>query len=136
MKKLTEITALLLAATLLLTACGGSSGAVASAGNTANASPSESSGSKSGRDTINLSLNQVIETLNPYDSSAIIDSQLYCQIYERLFFFNDTGELEPRLAESYEVGSDNMTYTVHLRKGVKFHNGKEMKARTSLVAGL
>ncbi|MDD3689586.1 MAG: ABC transporter substrate-binding protein, partial [Synergistaceae bacterium] len=80
------------------------------------------------RDDINLSLNQVIETLNPFNVSSIICTQLYCQIYDVLFFQNDTGELEPRLAESYELADDNVTYTVHLRDGVKFHNGKKLTA--------
>ena len=80
------------------------------------------------RDDINLTLNQVIETLNPYDVSSIICSQLYCQIYDNLFFHNDKGELEPRLAESFDLADDNVTYTIHLRDGVKFHNGKKLTA--------
>lgn len=80
------------------------------------------------RDDINLSLNQVIETLNPYNVNSIICTQLYGQIYDTLFFQNDSGELEPRLAESYELADDNVTYTVRLRDGVKFHNGKKLTA--------
>ncbi|MGI6784567.1 MAG: ABC transporter substrate-binding protein [Aminivibrio sp.] len=80
------------------------------------------------RDDINLSLNQVIETLNPYNASTIICMQLYRQIYDTLFFHNDKGELEPRLAESYELADDNVTYTIKLRPGVKFHNGKILTA--------
>ena|GEM_PF-5498675 len=88
----------------------------------------EVSFAESERDTINLVLNQVIENLNPFGSTAIITIQLNCQIYETLFFLNDVGDLESRLAESYEMGEDGKTYIVKLRKDVKFHNGKSMTA--------
>lgn len=39
-----------------------------------------------------------------------------------------TGEIQPMLAESWDVSDDGMVYTFHLRKDVKFHNGEPLTA--------
>ena len=49
-------------------------------------------------------------------------------ISESLFKFNDNMEIEPWLAESYEVNGDSTVYTIKLRDNVKFSNGTEMTA--------
>lgn len=55
-------------------------------------------------------------------------------VYETLFTYDPValqkGELKiiPWLAESYTVSSDGLTWTIKLRKGVKFHSGNEMTA--------
>lgn len=46
-------------------------------------------------------------------------------VYQCLLRYNYKMELEPCLATSWEQ-PDPMTYIFHLRKGVKFHNGREM----------
>ncbi|MBC7247164.1 MAG: ABC transporter substrate-binding protein [Actinobacteria bacterium] len=40
----------------------------------------------------------------------------------------ETMELVPAMAESYEVNEDATVFTFKLKKGVKFHNGRECKA--------
>lgn len=46
-------------------------------------------------------------------------------IYDRLVAFKAGKiEVEPSLAERWEVSADGLVYTFHLRKGVKFHSNK------------
>jgi peptide/nickel transport system substrate-binding protein len=47
-------------------------------------------------------------------------------IFEQLYTLNADYKPVPMLAESVNISPDGLTYTFPLRKGVKFHNGKEM----------
>ena len=56
-------------------------------------------------------------------------------IFNRLVEFKEgTTEIEPGLAEKWEVSDDGLTYTFHLRKGVKFHSNKNFKPSRELTA--
>ena len=64
---------------------------------------------------------------------AIVDdgesAKPMCQMYEGLLKFSDsTTEVEPCLAESWDISEDGLTYTFHLRQGVKFHDGTDFNA--------
>lgn len=89
----------------------------------------ETETSGAARDDLVLSTNMVVTTVDPWDVSSFQNSVIRHQLYEPLFYYNDiTKEFDPKLAETYEVSEDGLTYTFHLRAGVKFHNGEEMKA--------
>jgi ABC-type transport system substrate-binding protein len=50
-------------------------------------------------------------------------------IYETLVEFKaGTSEVVPGLAESWDVSDDGLSYTFHLRRGVKFHDGTNFNA--------
>src|SRR5215472_14547346 len=50
-------------------------------------------------------------------------------LYNYLYFYDKDGKLYPDVASDYpKLSADAMTYTIPLRKGVKFHNGRELKA--------
>ncbi|MDR1622603.1 MAG: ABC transporter substrate-binding protein [Synergistaceae bacterium] len=79
--------------------------------------------------TLNLSTLAPLTTIDPHATTNIQDIMFHRQIFEPLFFQNEaTGKYEPRVAESYTISPDNLTYTFTIRKGAKFHNGEDVKA--------
>ncbi|HTX52900.1 MAG TPA: ABC transporter substrate-binding protein [Candidatus Baltobacteraceae bacterium] len=50
-------------------------------------------------------------------------------VYDMLFALGEDMGPRPSLAEKYTVSADGLTYTVTLRKGVKFHSGKTLEAK-------
>jgi peptide/nickel transport system substrate-binding protein len=62
------------------------------------------------------------------NTAAAIDRVVFANIYEGLIKVNSSGEFIPGLAVSWDVSPDGLTYTFHLRRGVKFHNGEAFNA--------
>lgn len=56
------------------------------------------------------------------------DFRLYEMIYDPLVRYGEGGEIQPALAESWEISEDGTTYTFYLRKDVKFSDGTEFNA--------
>ena len=67
------------------------------------------------------------KTLDPHASNDSPSSRVIKQINETLVVQNESMELEPGLAESWEK-IDDLTFEFKLKQGVKFHNGEELKA--------
>jgi peptide/nickel transport system substrate-binding protein len=55
-------------------------------------------------------------------------------IFEQLFAFDEAFNVVPMLADSYESNDEGTEFTIYLRKGVLFHNGKEMTAEDVIAS--
>src|SRR5206468_9276591 len=64
-------------------------------------------------------------TLDLHATTAVITQQISWHIFETLYTYDHTFNPIPMLAEGHTVGDQGRTYTIRLRRGVKFHNGKE-----------
>ena len=75
---------------------------------------------------VRTSISSEPDSLDPWQSAATDTEAIFHNVFEGLFVYNEKGELEPGLAESYDVSEDGLTYTFHLRDNVTFHNGEPM----------
>ncbi len=67
-------------------------------------------------------------TLDPAISGETTSHQYIMQLFGGLVRLDDNLEPVPDIAQRWEVSDDGRTYTFYLRKGVRFHDGKEVKA--------
>lgn len=59
-------------------------------------------------------------------SESVVNTSI---VYNTLVMLDRDGGVIPDLAESWEISPDYRTYTFHLRKGVKFHDGTPFNAQ-------
>jgi ABC-type transport system substrate-binding protein len=95
----------------LTLACGGSNGAV------------------DRRTLIDSRDNYDPRSLDPALSTDVPTGRAVGYVFDGLAVFTPDAKLEPGLAERWDVSADGMTYTFHLRRGVKFHDGTPFVAR-------
>ena len=65
-------------------------------------------------------------TLDIPVSTATLTYEIMWHVNESLFTYDRTWTPVPLLAESDAVGNRGLSHTIVLRRGVRFHNGKEM----------
>lgn len=68
------------------------------------------------------------ETLDPYNTTVTLTTAVTKSVYEGLFQFDKQLLIKNALAEGFEVSKDGRTYTLRLRRNVKFHDGTDFNA--------
>lgn len=79
-------------------------------------------------DTLNAAFEEEVSTLDGYKEISRSGLILARMLYDNLLMKDlKTGEFRPALAESFKI-VDDKTIDFVIRKGVKFHDGKELTA--------
>ena len=131
------VLALLLPLVLFGAACGGpggqpQEGAGAEGRESTSSAPPEAAGEPAEGDWIISRMAAETENLNPYTSTDAYASRINEFIFESLLDRdNQTLEMIPELAESWEISEDKLTYTFTLHEGTAFSDGTPLRRKIS-----
>jgi peptide/nickel transport system substrate-binding protein/oligopeptide transport system substrate-binding protein len=67
-------------------------------------------------------------TLDPAEATDLTSAAVIRQVFDALLELDEQLRPQPALAESFTVSPDGRVYTFRLRAGVRFHNGRELRA--------
>ncbi len=125
MKKLALLLAVVMTFSLVLTACGGE-------GSTPSTTPGTTTPSETPSGTAAQELSVCIgpnpDTIDPALNSAVDGATLIIHGFEGLYTLDENGTPIPGQAESCDVSDDGLTYTFHLRDGLKWSDGTPLTA--------
>ena len=143
MKKTALVLAAVMASGMILTACGGNKTAdapttkaadtttTAAAAEGETAAPAEEGGSAL---DLAVQVGPDPETVDPALNSAVDGANMIIHAFETLMIVDKDNKIVPGQAESYEVSDDGLTYTFHLRKGLKWSDGSPLTANDFVYA--
>ena len=110
-----------------LAACGSS----ASTGTTTNATgeaADATEATEAGETGFTVQIGPNPETLDPALNASIDGGNTLLTIEEPLLIIDENNEVQPGQAESYDVSEDGLTWTFHLRDGLKWSDGSDLTA--------
>ena len=112
---------------LVLAACVAPTAAPASDGEASGDTDATASEEATGGEMVWVG-HQEVAGLSPSDAGPTVQYAMISNIHDGLLGVTPNYELEPQLAESYEVSEDGLTYTFNLRQDVVFHDGSPFTA--------
>ena len=78
--------------------------------------------------TVRVTGHHEISSLSPDDAGPTVHRTIVMQIHNGLLEVNEHYVLDKVLAENYQAAPNGLLYTFNLRRGVKFHDGREFTA--------
>lgn len=84
---------------------------------------------------LNIAVSQEPSSLDVMKSSSRVSRSVMAgNVFERLLTQNKDGEPTGELCDAFEMGEDAKSWTFHLRKNVKFHNGDVMDSSDAVAS--
>ena len=85
---------------------------------------------------LDVAVNAEVKTLVPWAASESQAFLVMNQAQEGLFRMDADNVPQPALCDKYELSDDKLTYTFHLRDGIKWSNGESITAQDFVYAWL
>ena len=122
MKKRFIVAALAIAGAMALSGCGGSKsgGEGTKSGDTTQTA--------AGKKILTIQLGPDVESIDPALNSAVDGANYILFAFDNLLKMDKDGKVVPGLAEKYEISDDQLTWTFHLRDGLKWSDGSALTA--------
>ncbi len=133
-KKICLLMAAIMAVSGCLVGCGGSQTPSTSGESTSVSEGTAEAGGAEGTDSLVIALSSDILSMDPYRYDEGPTNQVMLHMYEGLVSQAPDMSFEPCLAESWEQSEDALTWTFHLRDGVKFHDGEVLDSADVLAS--
>lgn len=73
-------------------------------------------------------------TLDPHVSSSLVELEVIHHLFESLVAMDARYQTKPMIAAKVDASADARTYTFTLRRGIKFHSGKELTSADVLAS--
>jgi peptide/nickel transport system substrate-binding protein len=84
--------------------------------------------------TLNVATVGEPPTLDMHLTSSSLTMHMMSHVVETLFTWDSEFQVIPDLVDRHEVSDNGLTNTVHLRTGVQFHNGNELKSEDVIAS--
>src|ERR687888_1170919 len=83
--------------------------------------------------TLRVVMHSDLKIVDPIWTTAYISRNHGYMIYDTLFAMDAQGAIRPQMVEKYEVSPDQRTYTLTLRDGLLWHDGKPVTSEDCIA---
>src|SRR5437667_12880149 len=84
--------------------------------------------------TLKVVMHSDLKIVDPIWTTAYIVRNHGYMIYDTLFAMDAKGEIKPQMVDKYDVSADKLTYTMALRDGLLWHDGKPVTAEDCVAS--
>ena len=86
------------------------------------------------QNTLRVVMHSDLKIIDPIWTTAYIVRNHGYMVYDTLFAMDAKGDIKPQMLEKYDVSGDKLTYTLTLRDGLLWHDGKPVTAEDCVAS--